>query len=120
MPFPTQGRGLLIRALALAAFVVFLLAGGKTASVYRSTSQLSDYIRGRALQASAESTPAARLQADVAAYAATLGLPVSPDDVQIDTRPGAVSIKLNYTVPVRLGIVHWNLRFTPAVESRAY
>jgi hypothetical protein len=104
----------------LTLFAAFLLVGGKTASVYRSTSQLSDYIRDRALRASAGGDSAAGLQAEVMDYAATLGLPVRPEDVQIATRPGAVSIKLDYTVPVHLGIVNWHLRFTPAVESRAY
>jgi hypothetical protein len=120
MPFPNPREGLLKRVLILAVFGGFLFTGLKAVPVYRSSSQLSDYIRDRALRASAEHASAARLQADVVNYAAGLGLPLAPDNVQVATHPGTVSIKLDYTVPVNLRVFTWNLRFTPSVESRAY
>jgi hypothetical protein len=120
MPFPDQREGLLKKVLVLSVFAVFVLTAAKTASVYRSSSQLSDYVRDRALRAAAESVPADRLQAEVARYAVSLGLPVRPGDVRVATHPGTVSIKLDYTVPVNLKLFTWNLRFRPEVESRAY
>ena len=120
MPFPNGRRGLLKKVLLLSVFAVFVVSAAKTASVYRSNSELSDYLRDRAVRAAAESAPANRLQAEVASYAASLGLPVKPVDVRVATHPGAVSIKLDYTVPVNLKLFTWNLRFRPEVESRAY
>jgi hypothetical protein len=120
MPFPNPREGLLKRVLVLGVLGGLLFAGLKAVPVYRSSSQLSDYIRDRALLASAEHPSAARLQGDIVSYAAGLGLPVARENVQVATHPGSVSIKLDYTVPVNLRVFTWNLRFTPSVESRAY
>lgn len=119
MPHP-EGEGLLKKVLVLAAFAALVFIGAKTIPIYRSSFKLSDYIRERALRASAEHTPAGRLQAEIVNYAARIGLPVAPESVQVATHPGTVSIKLDYTVPVNLRLFTWNLRFTPSVESRAY
>ena len=120
MPFPDGSEGLFKKVLLLSVLAVFVVTAAKTASIYRSSSELSDYVRERAVRAAAESVPANRLQAEVASYAASLGLPVKPADVRVATHPGAVSIKLDYTVLVNLRLFRWNLRFRPEVESRAY
>lgn len=104
----------------MSVFAAFVFTAAKTATVYRSSSQLSDYIRERAVRAAADGSSATRLQAEVASHALSLGLPVRLDDVRVATHPGTVSIKLDYTVPVNLRLFTWNLRFTPEVESRAY
>ena len=120
MPFPNHREGLIKRILVLGFFAALIFGASKTLPVYRSNSQLSDYIRDRAVRAAAEDCPAARLQAEVVNYASGLDLPVTRANVHVATRPGTVSIKLDYTVPVNLKVFTWNLRFTPSVESRAY
>jgi hypothetical protein len=120
MPLPREGEGFLKKILALMVFAALVYAGVKTVPVYRSSFQLSDYIRERALRASADPPPATRLQAEIVNYGERIGLPLTPETVQVATHPGTVSIKLDYTVPVNLGVFTWNLRFTPSVESRAY
>ena len=120
MPVPGYREGVLKKVLVLFVFALFLVSAAKTATAYRSNSQLSDYIRDRAVRAASDGSSAELLQAEVVHRAASLGLPVTLDDVRVATQSGAVSIKLNYTVPVDLKVVTWNLRFTPEVESRAY
>ena len=120
MPVPGYREGVLKKVLVLFVFALFLVSAAKTATVYRSNSELSDYIRDRALRAASDGSSAALLQSEVVHRAASLGLPVRSGDVRVATHPGAVSIKLSYTVPVDLKLFTWNLRFTPEVESRAF
>jgi hypothetical protein len=120
MPIPSPRNNLVTRVLGLALLAVIVLLCARTATVYRSSYRLSDYIQNIAIRASADETPADRLQAQIVDYAAHLGLSLTPAEIRIATHPGAVSIKLDYTVPVNLRLFTWNLRFTPWVESRAY
>jgi hypothetical protein len=120
MPVVLERGSFLKRVFVLALFAGFILAAAKTLTVYRSSSQLADYIRDRAVRVAAENVSASRLRAEIANYGSGLGLPVKPADIQVATNPGTVSIKLNYTVPVDFRLFTWNLRFTPSVESRAY
>jgi hypothetical protein len=120
MRLPFKSQDFLKKIVVLTVFAALVFAGAKTVPVYLSSSHLCDYIRDRAVRATAENASAARLQAEIADYASGLNLPVAPADVHVATHPGTVSIQLDYTIPVNLRLFTWNLRFTPSVESRAY
>lgn len=120
MPLRDRGEGFLKLILALLVFAALIFTGVKVVPVYFNSSQLADYIKDRAVQATTENVEPDVIQAEVVHYARELGLPVSADNVSITSDPGMISIKLDYTVPVDLEVVTWNLHFTPSAVSRAY
>ena len=122
MPLSERGEGLLKLVVFLAILAGLIFTGVKTIPVYFNNSQLTDYIRDRAVRATVERPSQESVQAEVVHYAKELGLPVTSDDVEVtvDSATGIVKIKLDYTVPVDLKFYTWNLHFTPSAESKAF
>lgn len=120
MAIGEERRGSLKPILFLAVWGAVVLVGAKAFPVYSGSSKLADHIRDLALHASMEKTAANKVQGEIVRYARSLVLPIADNEVRITCTYDTVQINLDYTVPVRLGIFTWNLRFTPSVESRAY
>jgi len=104
--------------LVLWSGLVFV--GAKSFAVYTSSLKLADHIRDLAVHASMQKSTASEVRAEVLRYARSLDLPIVDNDVRVTRTEDIVQINLDYTVPVKLGIVTWNLHFTPSVESQAY
>lgn len=111
-----QGRAKLIVELAILFAMVYV--GIKAIPVYVQNYQLSDHIRQSAVEASANRLPAEAVQHEVVGYARSLGLPVSPENVQVSVTQYAVTITVSYSVPVDLKVYIWVLHFSPSTESR--
>ncbi|HXJ92041.1 MAG TPA: hypothetical protein VMT20_04075 [Terriglobia bacterium] len=120
MAIGEERKGSLKPILFLAVWGALVFVGAKAFPVYSGSSKLADYIRDVAVHASMQKTAPNEVQAEIVRYARSLGLPIVDKDVRVTRTEDAVQINLDYTVPVKLGIFTWNLRFTPSVESRAY
>ncbi len=120
MPLRDRRTAILKPIAGLALLGAVILVGTRVVPVYNNSSRLADYIRDQAVRVAAQNPAAGEIQADVVQHARVLGLPVSAEQVSVTSDQGTLSIKLDYTVPVDLSIVTWNLHFTPSVISRAY
>jgi hypothetical protein len=120
MAFREERKSSLKPILFLAVWGVLVLAGVKAFPVYSGSSKLADYLRDLAVHASMQKTAANEVKAEIVRYARNLGLPIVDNEVRVTRTEDTLQIKLDYTVPVKLGVFTWNLRFTPSVESRAY
>jgi hypothetical protein len=120
MPLRDRGPAVLKPIFGLLILGALLLTSARVLPVYSHSSQLADYVRDTGVRAAAANRVPGAVQADVVEYAHGLGLPVSPEQVSVTSDSGTLSIKLDYTVPVDLAVVTWNLHFTPSVISRAY
>ncbi|HUI40496.1 MAG TPA: hypothetical protein VL523_00860 [Terriglobia bacterium] len=120
MPLLERGVGLLKSIFTLAILAAIVFAGIQTVPVYFGNYELSNYIRDRAVQATVERPSPEDLQNEVVHYARQIGLPVQPEDVQATSVNGNVSIRVDYSVPVNLGVYTWNAHFTPSAENQAF
>lgn len=120
MALSDSRTGVLKPIAGLLVFGVIVLTATRVFSVYTSSSQLADYIRDKAVRVAPEGVSAAAIRADIVDHARGLGLPVSANQVSVTSDRGTLSIKLDYTVPVNLKLLTWNLHFTPSVLNRAY
>ena len=110
-----SGRAGLIVRLAIIGFVLYV--GIKVIPVYVLNYELADHLRQSALQAVANRLPDEAIQTEVVGYAQHLGLPVNRENVQVAVSSQAVSIRVDYTVPVDLKVYTWVLHFKPSAES---
>jgi hypothetical protein len=117
---PTTGGSLLKTIVALAVLAALVAVGIQAVPAYFNNSQFSDYIRDRALRATVERSPSDVIQAEVVHYAQELGVPVDASEVEVTSSGGTVSIQVNYSVPVNLGVTTWNIHFSPSAISREY
>jgi len=120
MPLRDRGPAILKPILGLLIWGALLVICLRVFPVYSHSSQLADYIRDKAVRVAAENQTPRAVQTDVVEYARGLGLPLTPEQVSVTSDSGTLSIKLDYRVPVDLGVVTWNLHFTPSVINRAY
>ena len=110
------GRGRLIVELTVLGALVYV--GIKALPVYVQNYELSDYIRQLAVQATVQRSTAEVIQQQVVVFAQNLDLPVDRDNVQVAVGGSAVTIALDYSVPVDLRVYTWVLHFSPAAENR--
>jgi len=57
------------------------------------------------------------IRQDVCKKAEDLGIPATPEDIQLDTSNGNVSISLDYSVPVDLYVYQFTLQFHPHADN---
>lgn len=108
------GRVKLIFALVVLAAVAYCAA--KIVPVYVSNYELQDKIRQLAIQATVDRSSSQAVQDHVLQDAQELGLPVTPDNVTVQVG-NAVTISIDYTVPIDLKVYTLNLHFTPSAEN---
>lgn len=111
-----RGRGRLIVELTVLGALVYV--GIKAVPVYVQNYELSDYIRQLAVQATVQRSKAEVIQQQVVVFAQNLDLPVDRDNVQVAVGGSAVTIALDYSVPVDLSVYTWVLHFSPSAENR--
>ena len=110
------GRGRLIADVAILGALVYV--GIKVIPVYVQNYELSDYIRQLAIQATAQRSSAAAIQQQVVVFAQHLDLPVNQENVKVAVGDSAITIALDYVVPVDLRVYTWVLHFAPSTENR--
>jgi hypothetical protein len=57
------------------------------------------------------------IRQDVWKKAQDLGIPADPQDIQLDTSNGTVSISLDYSIPVDLYVYQFTLQFHPHADN---
>jgi Domain of unknown function (DUF4845) len=114
-----SGQSRLKGLLTLAAIAAVIYVAVRTVPIYVNNYELGDYMRQLAIQATAARTPAAEIQQSVLAKASDLDLPVSADQIKVESNRGGVKIEVDYTVPVDLKVYTWVLHFTPSSSNRA-
>lgn len=57
------------------------------------------------------------IRQDVWKEAQSLGIPAKPEDIQLDTTGGNVSISLDYSIPVDLYVYQFTLQFHPHADN---
>ena len=119
MPPPERGEGFLKTIIFLSFVAAVVFTAVKVFPVYFNNYQLSDYIRDRAVRAAVDRTSTEVVRTEVVRYGRSLGVDLSGDEVRVTNDEGTVRIQVDYTVPVDLKLVTWNLHFTPSAESRA-
>jgi len=111
----SQLRGL----LTLAAVVVLIYVAVRTVPIYFNNYELEDYMRQLAIQSSVARSPAAEIRQKVLAQALDLHLPISADQIRVESLEGNIKIDVDYTVPVDLRVYVLVLHFRPSAANRA-
>jgi hypothetical protein len=114
-----SGQSQLRGILTLAAVAVLIYVAVRTVPIYIDNYDLEDYIRQLAIQATAARPPAAQIQQSVLAHALDLHLPVSADQIKVESNRGGVKIAVDYTVPVDLRVYTLVLHFTYSTSNAA-
>jgi hypothetical protein len=113
-----SGKGTVKTILTVVFLVAVAYAGIKIIPVYVNSYELDDYIRQQNPFWVTQRASADAIRDSILAKAQDLGLPVSADQVKVDTGGNRVAVNLDYTVPVDLKVYTLNLRFTPSAENR--
>lgn len=93
---------------------VLLVVAGFLVSPYIANWRLQSYINDLADDPGVSKRPVGAIRADVLNEAATLGLPVQSDDVQVAATPSGVKIDVLYIVHVDIVGYSIDLHFRPA------
>jgi YbbR domain-containing protein len=113
------GKGhfkLILTLLFLAAVAFFAF---KTIPVYVNNYELNDDIRELAIQATASHSSADAVQNQVLQDAKGLGLPVTPEEVNVTAGNGGVSIDVDYKVPIDLKVYVWVWELKDSTSNKA-
>jgi hypothetical protein len=113
-----SGKGTVKTILTAAFLVAVVYAGIKIIPVYVNSYELDDYIRQQNPFWVTQRTSADAIRNSILAKAQDLDLPVSAEQVKINTGGGRVTVDVDYTVPVDLKVYVLNLHFTPSAENR--
>ena len=106
---------------AIAGFAVFLGLFADLsllAPVYYRDYEFERYIQGRLQASVAEAVSDDALRAELVGHAKSLGLPLVPNDVQIQHRNGVTALATFYKIQVDLGLYTVDLHFRPEASSR--
>jgi hypothetical protein len=108
-----------VKAIVSIVFLVAVVYSGiKIIPVYVDTYELDDYIRQQNPFWVTQRASADAIRGNILAKAQDLGLPVSAEQVKVETGGGRVAVNLDYTVPVDLKVYTLVLHFTPSAENR--
>lgn len=113
-----EGKGTLKAILTVAFLVAVAYCGVKIIPVYVNSYELDDYIRQQNPFWVTQRASADAIRNNILAKAQDLGLPVSAEQVKVDTGGGRVAVHIDYTVPVDLKVYTLVLHFTPSAENR--
>ncbi len=103
------------RVIAGAAVLLILIALGVILiPPYATNWELQSYVNGLVEDASTSKQPVEAVRAQIVNKAAALGLPLSADDVHVDTSEGTLKIDILYMVQVNLAGYAVDLHFRPA------
>jgi hypothetical protein len=105
--------------LIAGAAVLLILIGLGVALIppYSRNWQLQSYVNDLVEDSSTSKRPAEVVRAQVVKKAATLGLPVSDDDVQVDISQGVLKIEVLYMVQVNVAGYAIDLHFRPGAGA---
>ncbi|MBZ5542458.1 MAG: DUF4845 domain-containing protein [Acidobacteriia bacterium] len=113
-----SGKGTVKTILTAAFLIAVVFAGIKIIPIYVNSYELEDYIKQQNPFWVTQRNSADAIRNSILAKAQDLDLPVSADQVKVDTGGGRVVVNLDYTVPVDLKVYILNLHFTPSAENR--
>lgn len=103
-----------LAALLAFAYVCLLLV-----PVYVENYQLQDTMRNEAHFALAEHKDQEQIREDVYRAARNLGIPASLDEIDVEPIEGGYRITLDYTVPLRIFLHHFDWRFHANADSNS-
>jgi hypothetical protein len=101
----------------IGVIVLLLVVAGLLVAPYAANWRLQSYINDLADDPAIAKRPVGAVRTDVLNEAATLGLPVQSEDVQVDSKPGGVKIDVLYIVHVDIMGYTIDLHFRPAAGS---
>jgi hypothetical protein len=108
-------RERILRNIAgVAVLLAYVVIGAVLTPPYIQNWKLQRYVNGLIDDASTAAQPSDVIRNQVVSRAASLGLPVHPDDVQVTRAQNAVRIELLYIVHVDFAGYSVDLHFRPA------
>jgi hypothetical protein len=114
-----SGKGM-FRALAwLAALLVFSYVCSLLIPIYIDNYQLQDAMREEAHYALVEHKNQEQIQEDVFLTAQNLGIPAPLYGIDVEPIEGGYRITVNYTVPLRIFLHRFDLRFHTSADSNS-
>ncbi len=113
-----SGAGRLKAIVILVFLGAVVYSGFKIIPVYVSSYELEDFVRQQNPFWVTQRAPADAIRNSILAKARDLDLPVSAEQVKVDTGGGRVTVSLDYDVPVDLKVYTLTLHFTPSAENR--
>jgi hypothetical protein len=108
-----DSAGFLLRAIAILAALAVLYAGWKVLPFYLSNAVFEGDVRSQARLLGRHEEYSAALQDAIYREAQRRGLPVQPDDIQVEYDPSGTRVDVNYTVTADLGFIQLPLHFHP-------
>jgi hypothetical protein len=114
-----RGEGRLKAILYTAAFVAFIFVAIKIVPPYVAEYELVDKMQEQARFAVVRGTSAEQIRTVVYKEIEDLGIPAKKEDIKVTASLQAVTISLEYTVPVDLIVYHLDLHFTPSTENKS-
>lgn len=113
-----SGEGRFKTILILLFLVAVIYGSFKIIPVYVNSYELEDFIRQQNPFWMTQRTAADTVRNIILAKAKDLDLPVSADQVKVESAGGRVTVNLDYTVPVDLRVYTLNMHFTPSADNR--
>ena len=114
-----SGKGTAKAIFALAFLAAVIFSCFKIIPVYVDNYQLQDYIQGQTPYWLAQRASAEGIQKAILVEAEHLDLPVTAEEVTVESNQNIVRVKIDYNVPVDLKIYTLQLHFTPSSENRS-
>ncbi|HKT12274.1 MAG TPA: GIDE domain-containing protein [Terriglobia bacterium] len=113
MQSDSGNAGFLLKAVAILAALAVLYAGWKVLPLYLSNALFEGDVRSQARLLGGHEELSAALQDAIYRNAQRRGLPVQPDDIQVEYGPSGTRVGVNYTVTADLGFMQLPLHFHP-------
>lgn len=112
-----EGRGKAILFTAL--FVLAIYSCVKIVPAYVSEYELADKMQEQARFAVVNRYTEEQIRQNVYKVVQDLEIPAKAEDIKVVSTPSAVTISMDYKVPVDLMIYKTELHFTPSSENKA-
>lgn len=105
--------------LTLCVLGSMIFVGVKVFPPFFSNYQLQDSMQSEATFAMANRKSAEDIRADVWRKVQELGIPVKQDAIVIKDQQGAVSISIDYSIPIDLLVYQFNMQFHPTADNHS-
>ena len=113
------GEGRLKAILYTAVFVAFIFVAIKIVPPYVLEYQLTDKMQEQARFAVVNRLSDEQIRTVIYKEIQDLGIPAKKEDIKVTANMQAVTISVDYTVPVDLIVYHLDLHFTPSTENKS-
>jgi Flp pilus assembly protein TadG len=114
-----RGEGRLKTVLFLLFFASAIFIGFKTLPAYVAEYQLADKMQETARFAVVQRQSEEQIRETIFKVIQDLNIPCKKEDIKVTTNASAVTISVDYRVPVDLIIYQTELHFTPSSENKS-